>query len=187
MKRLLIFILLITPIAKAQQVVPIQNPSFEAAVTFNGTDKCGQGKWGPIPNWQATQQPGGSFGVIDWTCVMVPDGKAVAFLGNASMSQDLGVLPQAGTYVLKFFVANWYYSYEGDYTVSLTIKGKPVCTISGYALGDFTEYTLVCTIDGHIAVDHHNFPAGNLGISVSNSIEWPILLDNFSLLFTQET
>lgn len=161
-------------------VIPIQNPSFETAVTFNGSNNCGQGEWGPIPGWTATQQPGGSFGVIDWTCVTVPDGKAAAFLATASMSQDLGVLPQAGTYSFTFWIANWDNYYEGDYTVSLTIKGKPVCTASGYALDDFTQYTLICTITGHIAIDHNNFPAGNLGITVSNSIAWPILVDNFS-------
>lgn len=184
MKRFLALLLFAPPVF-SQTVIPIQNPSFELPTNLPDSNSCGQSTYQNIPGWTFTQPSGTAYGVIAWTCGPIPDGKQVAFLIGSSMSQDLGILPQAGTYTLRVSIANWFYFYEGGYTISLTIKGKPVCTVSGYALGDFTEYPLVCTIDGHIAIDHNNFPAGNLGITVSNSIEWPILIDKFSLTFVQ--
>ena len=181
MRRLLILLLFALPVY-GQTVVPIQNPSFEAALVQNG---------GIIPGWDAHQAPGGGYSVIQWSTA--PDGHNVAYLAyGTSISQDLKVLPQVGVYTLKIWVGNWLYSYAASYVVSITIGSKPVCSTQGYTLGDFSQPTLVCPMPSNIVNGHDfGFAVGNLGISASSNTGgiitergWPLLVDNFSLTFT---
>lgn len=165
--------------------IPIQNPSFELPTTLPDQNSCGQSTWRDIPGWTFTQSSGGSFGVIAWTCQAPPDGKQVASLGNSSMFQDLKVAPQIGIYVLKFYVANWFYSYIGGYSASITEGTKTVCATSGWAVGDFTQVTAVCPVSGYIANNDRFWSSpGNLVLHFSNSEGWPIIVDNISLTFT---
>lgn len=183
-------LLMFASLLQSQSItIPIQNPSFESPSSspFTGSLQCGQAEWWDVPGWLTPQVPGAntSAGTIAWTCQAVPDGKAVAFLVNGQMSQDLGILPQTGIYDLKLSLANWFYSYPAEYVVSLLIGTKPVCSLSGYGLGDFTEITLPCLVPGYIAVDHRlGFTPGNLGIMVQEAGGWMLLIDNVSLTFT---
>lgn len=179
-------LLIALQIASTPTVVPIQNASFEVSTVLPDTSTCGKSTWQNIPGWKFTQPSGSAYGVIAWTCEAPPDGKNVAFLAyGASMSQDLGIKPQAGIYTLKFWVANWFYSYFAGYTTTITEGTRAVCSTSGLATGDFTEITLVCPVSGYIANNDKGWSSpGNLVLSVSNSQEWPLLVDNFSLTFT---
>lgn len=167
-------------------IIPIHNPSFELPMDLPDSNTCGKSTWQNIPGWKFTQPFGSTYGVIAWTCEPVPDGKQVGFLAyGASMSQDLGITPQIGVYTLKFYVANWFYSYIADYTVKITEGSKQLCATSGVATGDFTEITLVCPVSGYIANNDKAWSSpGNLILSISNSQYWPLVVDDFSLTFT---
>lgn len=184
MKRLFI---LAAIFLQAQPVsIPIQNPSFEAPANLPNNNQCGSYTLTPPLGWQFSRTDSGSdSGVVQWTCETLPEGRMTAFLNHGTLSQDLGVPPQFGTYAMKFFVANWFYAYPAKYSASLSIGTNPVCSTSGYALGDFTEVTLVCPVSNYISVYHRlGFSPGNLFVSVSASGPgWPLLFDDISLTF----
>jgi len=179
-------------------VIPIQNPSFEqVSGTLPTVEQCGHWGWDGqgsfrIPGWTwTTTDPGGGTGVFQpanpnpCSYELPPDGSIVAYAGGGTVSQDVG-MPQPGVYVLKFFVANRWYSYPGHYTAAVSIGTNQLCSTSGFGVGDFTEVTLVCPAPGYLTVDHGlGFAPGHLIISMhSESVGWQLFFDDVSLTFT---
>src|SRR6267142_2343531 len=106
------------------QVVLIQNPSFEQSTPLQ-PDPCGPWNSGIVPNWKVTTSAAGAgVGIFQPanpnSCgiSLPPDGVAVAYLAHAGISQDLGPALTNGIYTLKFFVANRFYWYPGQYSAS---------------------------------------------------------------------
>jgi hypothetical protein len=185
MKRLLGASLFLAVGAKAQVAIPIQNSSFESPVTFSETLDCGQYVPGLIPGWNFTQAAGGGGGIATWTCdPFVEDGTQVAFLQQATISQDTGLALSSYVYTLKFFVASRFYWYPGTYKASILMGVTELCPTSGYAQGDWAEITLTCAVPYYIS--HYNgfgFPPGNLSISISSTSGWGVLVDKVSLTY----
>lgn len=184
MRFLFLFALLLTP--DAQQVA-VQNQSFEQAAPLK-PDGCGPWMNG-IPGWTSTLLvPGGGVGIFQPTnpnpCEISapPDGKTVAYLFHAAISQDLGPAQTNGIYVLKFSVANRFYWYSSQYSASLAVGPIQLCSTSGYAAGDFTEITLTCPTQRIY---------GDLTLTISNNVcshcygDFMVLVDNTFLNFTE--
>lgn len=188
---------LLIPAADAQSVaIPIQNPSFEQiTVPLTSMSPCGpvERDVDNIPSWKFVVAPGsgGAGGllqpngadVVDVCNVpLAPDGKTIAFAQNTTISQTVQLPAQpVGVYVLKFWVANYFYWYAGRYTVSLgltTVSDGPLCSNSGHPVGDFTQMTLTCPV--------RDYPAATMTVSLSSDNNWPTLFDNVSLTFTPE-
>src|SRR5437899_10125598 len=123
MKRLLVLIGLLVQGGGQSVVIPIQNSSFEqVSGTLPTAEQCGRWGWDGqgsfrIPGWTwTTTDPGGTTGVFQPATAnpcsyeLPPDGSIVAYAGAGTVSKDvtaeLGIAPQPGVYVLKFFVAN---------------------------------------------------------------------------------
>lgn len=165
-------------------VVPIQNPSFEehgTPTTSDGFQHCGQVYYN-IPGWHFSA--GGVTQVATpKTCDIAtpPDGSSVANAGwGSTISQDVGpALHGDGVYTLKFYVADYFYWYMGTYKASLFLGPYEICSTSGYAMGDFTQVTLVCP--------DQRLGAGRLKIVFAGTNGFPVVFDDVSpLLFTPE-
>lgn len=192
MKKLLLLFLLTAARISAQSVpvnIPIVNPSFEIpapgfSINIPYQTPCGNTLAGFHPlGWDITRFPsGGGWAQIQWKCVPEPDGTTALMLEDATATQDLGNIytPVSGIYELDFYVANWFYWYSGHYTAALFIGDLEVCSVSGYAVGDFTKVPLVCpwrdwpSSDFKIVFTGHR-PDGSF---------WPVLFDKISLTFT---
>jgi hypothetical protein len=159
MKNLLtISILLASLFAAVPQVqqtinIPVQNPSFEqhGTSTSDGPEQCGQAYYN-IPGWKfsASSVTQLSHPNVCTNDALPPDGAFTANAGwGSTISQDVGpISPNDGIYTLKVWVANRYYWYGGSYKAAITITDNTgtgdICSTSGYAMGDFTQITLVC-------------------------------------------
>src|SRR5258707_639812 len=119
MKRYLILaIILIAALPAHAQT--IQNPSFETAAPLISESH------GPyslsIPGWTCSGQCG-VWQPASIEFAALPDGKQVAWSNGGTISQDLGVVPQASTaYTLKVFVSHRsddYVNSSATYTLSL--------------------------------------------------------------------
>lgn len=177
--------------------ITIQNPSFEQPTRVSGpTQDCGFGGY-EVPGWIgnvfAFRLAAGNPCKI---ASPFPDGQYAAYLVNSTMSQDLGIKPADGMYVLHFWIANYNYWYATPYHAALAVGDKPPvpgfvptlkesCYTSGWAQGDFTEITLIC-LSQRVAAVHLN-ASGNLNIVFSsegpNGNYWPVLIDKVSLPF----
>lgn len=181
MKRLLLFSLCAICTSAQTTNIPIQNPSFEQyGSTTQGP--CGL-QAARVPGWNT------SFGtgilVPDLTLCHLsasPDGKAVLVVNPGySISQDLPApsTQPRGTYLLRFFVGNYDYQYAGEYTVSLYLstwtRPDPLCSVSGWAIGEFVQILLTCSL--------RDWPPGSLKIVFAAEYE-PLLFDKVSLTFT---
>lgn len=160
-------------------VVPIQNPSFEDHLTStsDGFYHCGQIYYN-IPGWHFSA--GGTTQIsTPKTCDIAtpPDGSSVAFAGwGTTISQDVGpALPGDGVYTLKFYVADYFYWYMGTYKASLFLGTYEICSTSGYAMGDFTQITMICP--------DQRLGAGRLKIVFAGTDGFPVVFDNVSLTF----
>jgi len=143
---------LLWPQATPQPIImPVQNPSFEehGISTSDGIDQCGQHYYN-VPGWQFSS---GSVlkilpnvGAPYCGLGVPPDGSYAAGAGwGSTISQDVGhTLPGDGVYKLTFYVGDYFYWYAGTYKAALLINGSEFCSTSGYAMGDFTEATIVC-------------------------------------------
>jgi hypothetical protein len=180
MKKLLLALLFALPV-RAQTSIPIQNPSFEQAPSHWNADSCGPWFW-QVPDWTITVLKSGfGAGVLrpanpnPCGISLPPDGITAAYLQYASISQDLGPASTDGIYTLKFYVADRYYAYTAHYIASLTVGSTPLCSTSGYAMGDFEQITLVCPTHGFV---------GDLTVTFTSDQEFQLLLDDISLTFT---
>lgn len=177
--------------------LPVQNPSFEQ---FNDTlayaDPCGmeERNVSRIAGWKFVVTPGsgGAGGLIQPNGVNVvdvcgpipppPDGQTAAFAQNTTISQTLQIPAEpVGVYVLKFWVANYFYWYSGNYTVSLILSSVPdgaLCSNSGHPVGEWTQMILTCPVRDHYA--------STMTLSLASNNNWPMLFDDVQLTFTPE-
>lgn len=170
---------------QAQPVsIPIRNPSFEEHLTStsDASDTCGRTYYN-IPGWKFSA---GSVTQVSTpkTCDIEtpPDGSSVAFAGwGSTISQDVGpAIHGDGVYTLKFYVADYFYWYMGTYKAALLLGNAEFCSTSGYAMGDFTQITLVCP--------DQRLGAGELKIRFTgtNLNGFPVVFDKVSLEFTPQ-
>lgn len=186
-------LLAVSVLASGQQTPPsqnvvIQNPSFETPLAPGGSPG-----WVPVPGWNASiLQSGGGIQVVADSSA--PDGKNVAVALHAGISQDLGIRPQYGqngTYVLTFYVANWFYPYPGQFTATLSIGTVPLCSISSWAKGEWQEIPLTCPFSNYLSVDRQmqnlGFTPADFFLSLENpagEYGWQVKFDEVSLSFT---
>lgn len=198
----------------SQYSITIQNPSFETPTVLPETFDCPSQIWDgympgstrvgrTIPGW--TQHAPGQMaypsGIAQWDCLpqsqfrpgnpledsayLPPDGQNVAFLGDAEkICQDLKVPLQAGTYTLKFYTANWGYSYPGKLRASILGGQHEICNSDTWALGAWVENALPCSVPGYLASNSFgwtDFGNGNVNICFQHSQGWIVLLDEVSL------
>lgn len=168
--------------------VPIQNASFEEPLAPGGSPG-----WVPVPGWNASvlQYGGGVHVSPDSTA---PDGADVVVILHGQISQDLGIRPkygQNGTYLLTFYVANWFYPYPGFFSATLSIGSVPLCSASGLAKGEWQEIPLTCPFSNYISVDRQmpniGFTPADFFVSLSNpagEYGWQVKFDEVSLSFT---
>jgi hypothetical protein len=121
-------------IAKADTVIPIQNPSFETAVSLGSS--CGGSctfNNGPVPGWTQVSGQSGTF-MPDSTLfnTPVPDGSLALYINAGSVSQTLtGVSLQANsTYTLSVFVGDRLDNETTDYSFSLLAGSTVLNTFS---------------------------------------------------------
>jgi len=172
MMKLLLFAAIFLQASPQPVSIHIQNPSFEQGTT--GWQWSGEPSRPFQPAKETSPTPGFPF-------PPAPDGSMVAVAGyGATFFQDIAIPARpGGIYTLKFFVANYFYWYPGQYIASVTLDSfyeKPLCSASGHALGDFTEITLLCPV--------RDQPATNLRISFAGN-RWSSMFDNASLTFTE--
>lgn len=153
--------------------IPVQNPSFE-----QGTEGW---KWGA--GSQVFQPAVASPPSHNIPFPPAPDGSTVALAGYGSIFfQDIALPKQpSGIYTLKFSVANYFYYYPGQYVASVSLDSfyrKPLCSVSGHALGDFTQITLLCPVRDQVAT------TARMTFAVNG---WSEMFDDVSLSFTPET
>ena len=185
-------------------VIPIQNPSFELpSRILLTTDTCGLDERGIVQDWQLAVEPnsGGTGGVLQPDSCSIPtppDGKTVAFLQAATITQDLGVSasevqagPWDGVYVMKFSVYNYYHGYPGYYEARILLGENELCSTDGWGLKTWTTISLSCPAPDYIVFAQ--WPNGNtfdpnahLVISLSSD-GWPVMFDAVSLTFTRES
>jgi hypothetical protein len=175
MKRLLFLLAFILQGGGDPIVIPIPNASFEQGTT-GWTFDVGSRIFDPASETSPT--PGEPF-------PPAPDGAIVALVGTNPVVSDPIAIPTrpSGIYTLRFYAANFFYWYPGQYTVSVSLDSfyETLCTTSGHALGDFAQITLVCPV--------RDQPATNLRISFTGSVAptfWPTFFDKFSLTFTPQ-
>ena len=116
----------------------VQNASFETynPLTVNCAVGCNYNK-GPIPEWVTTGAEAGSWqpgttGTF-FNPNAVPNGNTIAFVVDASISQDLGVgLQPNEDYTLTVDVGDRTDGFlSGDYTIALELNGVVMCSFSG--------------------------------------------------------
>lgn len=198
-------------VAQSPQIsVSIVDPDFEVQ-SLDGAGPiidpagCGIGEWGHVAGWSITPLiPGAAAGVVHWTCDDGASSSNVAFLQGVAIDQVLTEVPSFGVYVLQFDVANWYYSYSGDWKAELYQGNSPApfCSASGWAMGDMKRQTVTCTLPGGFtdgsndSMSSYGQGTGNIRIHIQNGVPnpalgghagWPILLDNISLTFTPQS
>lgn len=175
MKSLLSLLLLASAFLLAQEPTPqpipilVLNPSFEQGTSgwqWSGSRPFEPAHFAsPTPNFPFPPPP---------------DGSTVALAGYGSFFfQDIAIPARpSGIYALKFSVANYFYWYPGQYVASVSLDSfyqKPLCSVSGHALGDFTEITLLCPVRDQVATNlRMQFQANG----------WSSLFDKVSLEFT---
>lgn len=189
---LLLFSLLLQ--AGGQAVaIPIRNASFEAPA----------GRYG-VPDWTVTVNlPGWGASAVQPKSpnpVPAPDGNSVAYVGNSTLSQDLGVkasdlqaVSRDGIYTLTFYVGNHFGVYPGYYEAKISIGKHELCPISGWATQKWTRVVLSCPAPGYLVFDQWVYPdttpenshPDNLILSLSVS-GWQLLFDDIQLTFAPQ-
>lgn len=172
--------LILTAFAQVGQPINvlIKNPSFEQ---YGSTT---QGPCGPqaalVPGWNSSLGTGvfvPDLSIQGCDMSAPPDGKAVLLIGPGySISQDIPAPASQprGTYLLTVQVANYAFEYQGEYTVTLAI-GSLACSASGYAIGQFTQIPVVCSL--------RDSPPAPLRITLAGEYE-NLMFDKVSLTFT---
>lgn len=203
-----LFSLIGTSQAAAQAVnVSIKNPSFEDVVPAQYQRACGIYTYEVPPGWTSTT--GAAVAILAPTSPRPcdfsnpPDGKQMLLVQNGTVSQDLGdiytILPHDahgevnGFYTVHFFVANYFYWYDGKFSASLSLvpNSSPysskqtitLCKTSGWAMGDFVDVTFTCTAQRRYGELFITLASGSgTGEPYGNGYE--NLFDNVSLTFT---
>jgi hypothetical protein len=171
-KALLICFTLIGGTARADGIT-VQNGSFEQSNTLP-PNNCGFGcsyNVGPVPNWVTTGVEAGSWepGTIGtyFNSNAVPDGNTIAYVVDASLSQDLGVGLQPNLdYTLTVDVGDRLDGFlSSDYTVALELNGVTMCSFTGdnadITPGTFAPETCSFAAPGTV-------PSGDLSVVLSD-------------------
>jgi hypothetical protein len=119
--------------------ITVQNGSFEQSNALP-PNNCGMGcsfNSGPVPSWLTTGVEAGSWvpgtGGAFFNSNAVPDGSTIAYVVDASLSQDLGVGLQPNlVYTLTADVGDRLDGFlSGDYTIALEVNGVVMCSFTG--------------------------------------------------------
>jgi hypothetical protein len=165
MKRFLILALWAMPLI-GQTPVTVQNPTFEAPVTFSHNNPA-YGPWeiGSVPGWTC----GPNAGVWQPAAVLYTSLQAgqsvLLFAAKETCTQDVG-LAQAGTYTLTAFVGNRAdgVNAAASTTVALSAGTSPLCAATTFngpiASGTFILSTQTCSATN---------PSGDVIVSLSCS------------------
>jgi hypothetical protein len=151
--------------------ITVQNGSFEQSNTLP-PNNCGLGcsyNVGPVPNWVTTGVEAGSWepGTMGAFFNAVPDGNTIAYVVDASLSQDLGVGLQPNLdYTLTVDVGDRLDGFlSGDYTIALELNGVTMCSFTGdnadITPGTFAPET--CSFAAPATV-----PSGDLSVVLSD-------------------
>jgi len=153
--------------------VTVQNASFETTGALTPND-CGIGcsiNAGPVPGWvkagteAGSWQPGTSG--IFFNANAVPNGITIAYVVDASLSQDLLVgLQSDENYTLTVDVGDRTDGFlSGDYTIAMVVDGVTMCSFSGdnadITPGTFAAET--CSFTAPATV-----PVGDLSVVLSD-------------------
>lgn len=151
-KTTLAVILMLTALPLAAQTsIPIQNPSFDAAVTWQATGSYGSYEYGNVPGW--TLSAGASGGVqslsSSYFTAYPNSGNQGLFLNSGSVTQDLGVSAQPNTnYSLTFYVGHRLDNANAVATAQLFIGTSSLCALAvneaNIPAGTFAASTLTC-------------------------------------------
>lgn len=174
MKKVFLALALFTAsVSKAQTVVPIQNPSFEAPVKFTAYSGSSDNPFeaGIVPGWTCNAV---------WGCgVLKPgpssfsslaDGAQVAYIDGGVITQDLGVpfVPLA-TYTLSFSLGGIrldFPTFRSIVTVTLFAGDLNLCSLAvdngTIAPGTFAQQTITCAMPSTAS-------SSNLSLSASST------------------
>jgi len=153
----------------AQTSIPIQNPSFGAAVTWQATGSYGSYEYGNVPGW--TLVAGASGGVqslsSSYFTAYPNSGNQALFLNSGNVTQDLGVAVQPNTnYSLTFYVGHRLDNANAVATAQLFIGTTPLCSLAvneaSIPAGIFAASTLNCSTGSSV-------PTGDLIIWLGTS------------------
>jgi len=127
---------------------------------------------------------------------------------NQTSSETLDVTPASlqefkpgythdGTYTLRFSIQNYFISYPGYYTATISYGSQELCEISGWGDKAVTEITLACPSPGYLVINDSFSPpdaSGNYTAGppqgTSNFIltfrgaGWPTLFSGISFAYT---
>ena len=153
--------------------ITVQNASFEQSNALP-PNNCGAGcsyNAGPVPNWVTTGVEAGSWepgtSGLYFNSNAVPDGNTIAYVVDASLSQDLGVGLQPNLdYTLTVDVGDRLDSFlSSDYSIALELNGVTMCSFTGdnadITPGTFASET--CSFAAPATV-----PSGDLSIVLSD-------------------
>ena len=153
--------------------IAVQNASFEQS-NLLPPNNCGGGcsiNAGPVPDWLTTGVEAGSWqpgtSGLYFQPNAVPDGNTIAYVVDASLSQDLGVgLQPNETYTLTVDAGDRLDGFlSGNYTIALDVNGVAICSFTGnnanIAPGTFSPETCSFTTLGTV-------PSGDLSIVLSD-------------------
>lgn len=167
-KMFLLWLLFALPLA-AQTSIPIQNPSFDATVTFTSTGSYGGFEYGVVPSW--TLAPGSSGGVQSLSTAYFTaypnSGNQGLFLNSGNVTQDLGIAAQPNTnYSLTFYVGHRLDGEAVTATAQLFIGSTSLCSLAvneaNIPAGAFAASTLTCPTGATV-------PSGDLIIWLGTS------------------
>jgi hypothetical protein len=153
--------------------ITVQNGSFEQSNTLP-PNNCGAGcsyNASGVPDWVTTGVEAGSWvpgtGGAYFNSNAVPDGNTIAYVVDASLSQDLGVGLQPNLdYTLTVDVGDRLDSFlSSDYTIALELNGVTMCSFTGdnadITPGTFAPET--CSFASPATV-----PSGDLSVVLSD-------------------
>ncbi|MGA9461915.1 MAG: hypothetical protein WBV28_03940 [Terracidiphilus sp.] len=153
--------------------ITVQNASFEQSNTLP-PNNCGLGcsyNVSGVPDWVTTGLEAGSWqpgtNGLYFNSNAVPDGNTIAYVVDASLSQDLGIgLQPNSNYTLSVDVGDRLDGFlSSDYTIALELNGVTMCSFTGdnadIAPGTFAPET--CSFVAPATV-----PSGDLSIVLSD-------------------
>jgi len=162
------------------QAIPVQNGSFE---TYGPLTE-GSYNVGPIPSWVcAGVGPCGSWQPAASAFSSLPDGKTIAFSNGGTVSQDLGVTVQGGSYTATVQNGTRLDGYSGQSVsnISLLVGGTVLCTQSikngAQTWGEWQP--LSCSYQTPITI-----PTGNLIVQLGCAVGWQCDWKDVSVSFT---
>lgn len=153
--------------------ITVQNGSFEQS-NLLPPNNCGIGcsiNAGPVPSWLTTGVEAGSWepgtGGVYFNSNAVPDGSTIAYVVDASLSQDLGVgLQPNSDYTLTADVGDRLDGFlGGGYTIALEVNGVVLCSFTGDT-ANITPGTFAAETCSFVAPA--TIPAGDLSIVLSD-------------------